>query len=1035
MSVPTLFIGIGGTGTRALSALQAELGDAKGRSFAYLAIDAKPEPDEPNDRIGFVPPPPAINQVDVVRDVREEIAGWWPDGLRPNANVSYRQGCGMTRAYGRFFAVYHAQHVLAALQSGIDKVIANTPRTQPVTAIDIFLIGSLTNGTGSGMFLDVAALCRVHARQAANLTHVRIVGVHVDALGIQGAEVASIADIDNRRRCANSLGALLEVDSWYRAGEDRAWRSRVRGAGTGWYDVELPPGEAPMDYTLVVQRQDRRGHSRKPAHQTIAHALALWVGGIDRTERKLDTFVATGGTSRFGSLGACVLKVPAPEIADQVEAALLLRTLDWMVRDDTPAHRAVLRDADATLATRDAGPREAALHFFREVLRVEERPGRQVNQVFDRFRPRLDALEAELDRIYEELDATEDASLVPGHLTRLEEFVSGLKKVPGEWRKESERQVADELLPAVDRMVHGLVERGAPGVARSFVRALLADVDAAWADVRATEYLEATPERRPDPSPYTSARGEVDARVAAFLSWLNVWFRRAVGGSLEVIKSFGREELEWFGWAAGVQAVDVIYAGLRRHLEGLDRALGELVDAMLRSRAIPAATEHEQRLVKALDESSKGEGVRTIGHEAGFRAWVLSDLETAGLVDHARNARLAGAALAGQFTELRGALPDPTRWADLLQPASLLLRADRVKAAVNGGVRKNVREEVVRRCVLDAALDRNARLDLDAWIAGVRAQGDERVREEARRALAERYGTGVAVRVEHLPWAADAALAYEDALLMLCTVRVQAAVDDSAAVWQIATGAQPHTMLFASYNPANTRTGSVLARMRAEHGLGHTAYVETDTSARLDRLNFFRLELGVELEEVHIPAAFDNAYRQCLGHETYHPHTDRRYGREWPVATRWDVGTERHNAALLALAVELGVVRASRTGVYSAARTLTHPGGGLGLSEGKALTARGRAAMIDFLDSRPGARTREILAFHTREALEQLRYTMRGWEGVGTKAAALAADLQALAERQRGSDEDISSACEAAVHGLHDLAAHLREADELPAWL
>ncbi|MFZ1006901.1 MAG: tubulin-like doman-containing protein, partial [Candidatus Sulfotelmatobacter sp.] len=149
------------------------------------------------------------------KDIYRNIASWWPTGL--NIIPRLDDGAGQYRPYSRLGLYHHytrpetsvRQSIVDALAkiqnpASIDKVL-HSPKLQrlnyaadlDVAKRNVYLIGSLAGGTGSGMFLDMARIVRYLAADAI------LVGFFATSRFFPHAKP---------RMHANTYAALLEWD-------------------------------------------------------------------------------------------------------------------------------------------------------------------------------------------------------------------------------------------------------------------------------------------------------------------------------------------------------------------------------------------------------------------------------------------------------------------------------------------------------------------------------------------------------------------------------------------------------------------------------------------------------------------------------------------------------------------------------------------------------------------------------------------------------------------------------------------------------
>ncbi len=1027
MGNPTLVVGVGGTGNQVVARLEELVGDPAGRGFAFALIDARSAPEKPVRHARFLPVREAINLSSAWHEVKDEIAAWWPPRLQPSGAVTYRDGCGMVRAYGRFFAVYHAPLVVRTITDGLAELARNVAPDVAADTLDCFIVGSLTNGTGAGALHEVALLVRRHAREDRGYAQVRIVGVHLDATAIGGAEAALAGGVPDRRRVANALAALLELQHAYdvRLQGGVPYTTRLQGADGAWFDLACEPGTSPYDYTLLFQgtRRSGRAQGREEAIERAAEALAIWIGGADRTNRALDLFVSVDDRGRFGGMGAARLKVPDRALTERVELGLLRDLVDWMSSPAPAGAGDVLRAADDTLDDLDPDVDSAVRHLVRGVLQVQEAPGNTVNQLFDRFRDDEERLRQDLEDFHERLDQQDEPALVPGLLAEMEQFLDTLDGLVDERITWAEELVEHSLVPALDRWLDGLVGRGALGLARAAVDRLEEDLRLNDADVQSHDATRAAPERRPAEDAWQREREQVVEHASGFLGRL--FFRRKAQAPLEAIKSATREELDWWLAHAGVQGVRRVYGRLIRWCESrgevLDHLLGRLLGDATR-KALDELERTAERDLSASGETTCLVGGATVAHR------LLDDLRSHADLAPARLAGSAGGTFLDRLHRLLAAREDARRWAEAQDAIAWRDEETAFRNELREAVSAACRDRIRARITLDQVIAAQADQDLRTWHRHAIHGTHEGDREAARKHIASRYDKEVADRLEGLDWQTDYPSARQAAQEVLEEAVIRRGLALASAGWRPATDARVQEMTFAVVHPANQRAVAALRRL-AE---GRRMMVEVDRAAPRSEVRFLRLELGADIDQLDISPFHDRAYRACVGHRTYEPHVDRRYGHEWPLPGRWDLGRGRRAAALLALAEGLDLVRRERAGVYTVARDLPHPEHGPSLVAGQPLAPRrGRQEVLDHLASEAGADVVAVLKHHCTALLEPGAGVVASRQEQVRFLNDLALDQDR--RRQNAPDEHKDSYAQAR-EGLVALRQSLEERGRLPDW-
>ena len=199
---PTLYIGIGGTGLETLKKLKEINTQTYGNDLpvvSYLSIDTR----DNTEKQGSLAATELLDltRSDQVRNAGEALQNlekyyphihtWLPDvgkwGKFKNI-TQIVEGADQCRALGRFlFNLGVSQKIYPAINTAISSITStgatelprqgdNKPGINLGKGPDIFIIGSVCGGTGSGMFLDLAYLCRHIGRESGN-TSLKVYGV------------------------------------------------------------------------------------------------------------------------------------------------------------------------------------------------------------------------------------------------------------------------------------------------------------------------------------------------------------------------------------------------------------------------------------------------------------------------------------------------------------------------------------------------------------------------------------------------------------------------------------------------------------------------------------------------------------------------------------------------------------------------------------------------------------------------------------------------------------------------------------------
>lgn len=275
-TIPSLVIGLGGTGKRALTHLKRRIYDTYGRDdlpwIRMLSIDTDSagvnNPPVISQRTGeFInlgnnelrvidqsDTPQVISNLDAPEN--RHIRDWYPD---PDMRVDFpkaARGSGQVRMFGKL-GLYKGDNLHTTyrwLQQAAHDV-ADPASWEEFPGFDVdqtlqfvYVICSLCGGTGSGMFLDVAYMLR------------KIVGVDPSTRRFIGMFVMPevyepvVENQHIKRIYANAYAALRELDYLLNSNK-RSYKIR----GKDHTFVDFSGDVTPFDFTFLFSNKNRRG--------------------------------------------------------------------------------------------------------------------------------------------------------------------------------------------------------------------------------------------------------------------------------------------------------------------------------------------------------------------------------------------------------------------------------------------------------------------------------------------------------------------------------------------------------------------------------------------------------------------------------------------------------------------------------------------------------------------------------------------------------------------------------------------------------
>jgi len=256
--VPTVIVGVGGTGIEVLSRVRRLVEETYGslRQFpviSFLAIDtdrdykvsnplAAGSPLKDNEKHWASVSGKNVQQIIQNLDNYPWIGSWFPKELERNI-TALEAGAGQIRACGRFafFCNYHA--IQQKFQAASDRIKGHESLMQQRyglkvnnSSLNVFVTGSLSGGTGSGMLIDLGYCVRHWLKGQASPLVTGIVPMPNAFAGI------SVGD----RVLANGYAALMELSYF------ADYRTEYVAQFSSSLGDEVRYTSPPFDFTYLV---------------------------------------------------------------------------------------------------------------------------------------------------------------------------------------------------------------------------------------------------------------------------------------------------------------------------------------------------------------------------------------------------------------------------------------------------------------------------------------------------------------------------------------------------------------------------------------------------------------------------------------------------------------------------------------------------------------------------------------------------------------------------------------------------------------
>ncbi len=349
--VPTILIGIGGTGYEVLSRVRRLVEETYGslKNFpiiGFLAIDTDRDYKVSNPLAAGTPFKDNEKHWAKVtgREAEEIITNmsnypwidrWFPRELERNV-TALEAGAGQIRACGRFafFCNYHAiQEKFAGISSRIkgheNLMLEKYGIKVSSTAVNVFITGSLSGGTGSGMILDVGYCVRHWLRSQQSPL--------VTAIVPMPTAFASIKVGD--RVISNGYAALMELS--YFSDYRTEYLEKFSASGMDEVREQRPP----FDFTYLVGTKNGEGdfkldQIREMIAQNIFLDLASDFAPHKRSIRDnikgawaSQDPVGRGYPKNFMSFGLSAIEIPITLIRTTLAYRLAKDFISWWLNE------------------------------------------------------------------------------------------------------------------------------------------------------------------------------------------------------------------------------------------------------------------------------------------------------------------------------------------------------------------------------------------------------------------------------------------------------------------------------------------------------------------------------------------------------------------------------------------------------------------------------------------------------------------------------------------------------------------------------
>ena len=430
---PTVVIGLGGTGYGTLLKLKKRFVDAYGSVppiIRFLSIDttenAEGAASEAAQDVQLDHNEKYVLQVgnpaNLVNGTNPHIDEWWPPEIPTSAIIA---GAGQVRARGRLALFAKAAEVHARIRRAVEHVrdIRNQKQAHvdefqvsERAGVEVYVVGSIAGGTGSGIFLDVAFMAR---------------------------------DIIGGDEQSNFTGVFLLPGIFRRFGGVGLVRSNAYGALKEIEYLSTMKGSFPVDYG------SRRVEVTRPPFDLIYLIDNINEQGRVVTEQNdLQTLIADGMYVQMGSQ----LGVDAANAIDNIKTQLAVAK---RVKGRSPQYCS-FGVASLTMPSFDAYLYEDAKRLVSDELLNGSVADSEIEEDVKRFLDAQRLREDDADQVIEVLSQREGGGQlrIPMPLAQLvfdNKALAAIKNLHTVHRSKAERQIAQAVGANFDRLRDGAV--------------------------------------------------------------------------------------------------------------------------------------------------------------------------------------------------------------------------------------------------------------------------------------------------------------------------------------------------------------------------------------------------------------------------------------------------------------------------------------------------------------------------------------------------------------------------------------------------
>lgn len=330
MATPTIIIGIGSTGLDVLENIQQQYFESyrenRPGNVEYLYI----ETNEKKRPLG-TPKGNDISRVYIALDNIPDMISylkqtcndpkWLPDSkivINAGAGAGGMRSCGRLALWGHHHGGDNFENVLNAID-GAYRRVKNITNTEDDSRVTVFIVGSLSGGTGSGIFIDLAYIVR------------HLISGIKNVFGLFLLESRPISIAKKQTRYGNVYGAIKDLEFFNKV-ETVYAEKWPNGFDKNYSD---PPYKLVQFITQDYQDGNPAISDLKGVVKMAGLYLFLNIAGIweKRDERLVDAW-ESGSMGKYGTFGLSAIQYPKSQIQEYIASEFSIQLLKKLTNSE-----------------------------------------------------------------------------------------------------------------------------------------------------------------------------------------------------------------------------------------------------------------------------------------------------------------------------------------------------------------------------------------------------------------------------------------------------------------------------------------------------------------------------------------------------------------------------------------------------------------------------------------------------------------------------------------------------------------------------